>query len=139
ITGVTDSGGRRFRLELMTLPDFKPALNSGWGEDSGVRLSAVWLTKDIAFPDLPSKPLVRYDYTVRGELKTVCDRAGEVVREFDWHPELSGTGLMVAHRYAGRPATRYVYDATAKVISQVNPGGLSYQFEYSKNQTRVTD
>ncbi|AVF37072.1 RHS repeat-associated core domain-containing protein [Rahnella sikkimica] len=137
ITGVTDSVGRRFRLELMTLPDFKPALNTGWGEDNGVRLSAVWLTKDLAFPDLPTRPLVRYDYTARGELKTVYDRAGEIVRQFDWHSE--NTGLMIAHRYAGRPATNYVYDAFGKVISQVNPGGLSYEFEYSKNQTRVTD
>ncbi|MFU2315195.1 RHS repeat-associated core domain-containing protein [Rahnella sp. PCH160] len=137
ITGVTDSGGRRFRLELLTLPDFKPVLNTGWGADCAVRLSAVWLTKDVAFPDLPSKPLARYEYSPRGELKTVYDRAGERVRQFDWHPELSG--LMVAHRYAGRPASRYVYDASGKVVSQVNPGGLSYQFEYGKNQTRVTD
>jgi YD repeat-containing protein len=103
-----------------------------------VRLSAVWLAKDLSFPDLPDKPLARYDYTPRGELKTVYDRAGEIVRRFDWHPE--NTGLMVAHQYAGRPATRYVYDdVSGKVISQVNPGGLSYQFEYSPDQTRVTD
>ncbi|MBF7977938.1 MULTISPECIES: RHS repeat-associated core domain-containing protein [Rahnella] len=139
ITGVTDSGGRRFRLELVTLRDFKPVLNTAWGPDCGVRLSAVWLTKDAAFPDLPPKPLARYDYTPRGELKTVYDRAGETVRQFDWHPEPAGTGLMVAHRYAGRPATRYVYDASGRVVSQVNPGGLGYQFEYSTHQTRVTD
>ncbi|RJT43194.1 RHS repeat-associated core domain-containing protein [Rahnella woolbedingensis] len=137
ITGVTDSAGRRFRLELERLADFKPALNTGWGEDSGVRLAAVWLAKDVSFPDLPDKPLARYDYTPRGELKTVYDRAGEMVRRFDWHPD--NTGLMIAHQYAGRPATSYVYDAAGKVISQANPGGLSYQFEYSDSQTRVTD
>ncbi|AVF36184.1 RHS repeat-associated core domain-containing protein [Rahnella sikkimica] len=137
ITGVTDSCGRRFRLELVTLPDFKPAQNNGWGADGGVRLSAVWLTKDLAFSDLPARPLVRYDFTPRGELKTVYDRSGEIVREFNWHSE--NTGLMIAHRYAGHPASRYVYDASGKVISQVNPGDLSYEFEYTKNQTRVTD
>ncbi len=139
ITAITDSVGRHFRLELIALPDFKPALNAGWGADSGVRLSATWLAKDALFPDLPTKPLARYDYTPRGELKTVYDRAGVAVRHFDWHSELSGTGLMISHQYAGRPATRYVYDASGKVVSQINPGGLSYQFEYSNHQTRVTD
>lgn len=124
VTAVTDSSGRRFRLELATLP-------------AGTRLAAVWLVRDAAFPDLPSTPLVRYDYSPRGELAAVYDRAGVKTRHFEWHPQTAG--LMTAHQHTGRPASRYVYDDTLRVISQSNPGGLNYQFVYSDNQTVVTD
>ncbi|RJT21515.1 type IV secretion protein Rhs, partial [Buttiauxella izardii] len=90
VTAVTDSSGRQFRLELVTLP-------------AGIRLAAVWLVRDAAFPDLPSLPLARYDYSPRGELAAVYDRAGVKTRHFEWHPQHAG--LMVAHRYTGRPAT----------------------------------
>ncbi|HFK4480657.1 TPA: hypothetical protein ACG0LC_004540, partial [Citrobacter sedlakii] len=75
---------------------------SGYGADSGIRLEAVWLAHDPAYPDnLPALPLVRYTYTPRGELSAVYDRSGIPVRGFtydDKHP-----GRMTAHRYAGRP------------------------------------
>ncbi|MGB7799585.1 DUF6531 domain-containing protein, partial [Buttiauxella sp.] len=111
VTGVTDSAGRRFRLELVTLPD------------AGIRLAAVWLARDTGFPELPSAPLARYEYSPRGELAAVYDRAGIKTRHFEWHPQTAG--LMTAHQHTGRPATRYVYDDTLRVISQTNPGGLS--------------
>jgi hypothetical protein len=50
---------------------------SGYGADSGIRLEAVWLTHDPEYPDnLPAGPLVRYEYTPRGELAAVYDRGG---------------------------------------------------------------
>ncbi|RJT20559.1 type IV secretion protein Rhs, partial [Buttiauxella izardii] len=124
VTAVTDSSGRRFRLELVTLP-------------AGIRLAAVWLVRDVAFPDLPSLPLARYDYSPRCELAAVYDRAGVKTRHFEWHPQHAG--LMVAHQYTGRPATRYAYDDSLRVISQSNTGGLSYQFVYTDQKTVVTD
>ncbi|MBM9570503.1 RHS repeat protein, partial [Citrobacter sedlakii] len=46
---------------------------------------------------------------------------------------------MTAHRYAGRPQTTYVYDASGKVTEQHNPAGLSYRYGYEKNAVIITD
>ncbi|MEB0949567.1 RHS repeat-associated core domain-containing protein [Citrobacter sedlakii] len=117
-------------------PETLPA--TAYGEDSGVRLSAVWLVEDPAYPDdLPSQPLVLYGYTARGELEAMYDRSGAEVRRFEYdagHP-----GRMIAHRYAGRPASRYRYDEAGRVTEQVNPEGLGYAFAYEKNKIMVTD
>ncbi len=166
VTAVTDGTGRRYRLMLTTQeqraaqaasasssspsfssfpsssrssPSWPEALPAtAYGEDSGVRLSAVWLVEDPAYPDdLPSQPLVRYGYTARGELEAVYDRSGAEVRRFEYdagHP-----GRMTAHRYAGRPASRYRYDDAGRVTEQVNPEGLGYAFTYEKNKITVTD
>ncbi|ORH87713.1 RHS element core protein [Salmonella enterica] len=108
------------------------------GEDSGIRLSAVWLGEDPACPDaLPSQPLVRYGYTARGELEAVYDRSGAEVRRFEY--DAGQPGRMTAHRYAGRPASRYRYDDAGRVTEQVNPEGLGYAFAYEKNKITVTD
>lgn len=134
ITAVTDGAGRRFRLALTT--QTMPA--SGYGADSGIRLEAVWLTHDPAYPDnLPALPLARYTYTPRGELSAVYDRSDTQVRNFtygDRHP-----GRMTAHQHAGRPQTTYRYDASGKVTEQRNPAGLSYSYGYEKNAVTVTD
>ncbi len=133
ITGVTDGAGREFRLVLTTqaqraeeartsslsssdssrplsasaFPDTLPGTE--YGPDRGIRLSAVWLMHDPAYPEsLPAAPLVRYTYTEAGELLAVYDRSNTQVRAFTYdaqHP-----GRMVAHRYAGRPEMRYRYD-----------------------------
>ncbi|MCH8588632.1 DUF6531 domain-containing protein, partial [Escherichia coli] len=93
ITGVTDGAGREFRLVLTTqaqraeeartsslsssdssrplsasaFPDTLPGTE--YGPDRGIRLSAVWLMHDPAYPEsLPAAPLVRYTYTEAGEL-----------------------------------------------------------------------
>ncbi|WP_434062610.1 hypothetical protein, partial [Escherichia coli] len=43
-----------------------------YGPDRGIRLSAVWLMHDPAYPEsLPAAPLVRYTYTEAGELLAV--------------------------------------------------------------------
>ncbi|MBB7188976.1 RHS repeat family protein, partial [Escherichia coli] len=93
VTGVTDGAGRRFHLALTTqaqraesfrkqratslsspagprsassssaFPDTLPA-GTEYGVDNGIRLEAVWLTHDPAYPDeQPTAPLARYTYT----------------------------------------------------------------------------
>ncbi|MCU6176989.1 RHS element core protein [Citrobacter cronae] len=157
ITAVTDGAGRRFRLVLTTqaqradqhrkqsvangatplpFPDVLPS--TAYGVDHGLRLTEVWLTHDPEYPDnLPAAPLARYDYSPRGELKTVYDRSGTAVRGFTYDP--SHPGQMVAHRYAGRPEIQYRYDASGRVTEQRNPQGLSYTYAYEQNRITLTD
>ncbi|EHP6217518.1 RHS repeat protein [Escherichia coli] len=162
ITGVTDGAGREFRLVLTTqaqraeeartsslsssdrsrplsasaFPDTLPGTE--YGPDRGIRLSAVWLMHDPAYPEsLPGAPLVRYTYTEAGELLAVYDRSNTQVRAFTYdaqHP-----GRMVGHRYAGRPEMRYRYDDTGRVVEQLNPAGLSYRYQYEQDRITVTD
>ncbi|HHH6080116.1 TPA: DUF6531 domain-containing protein, partial [Escherichia coli] len=110
----------------------------GWKAPSDIRLSAVWLMHDPAYPEsLPAAPLVRYTYTEAGELLAVYDRSNTQVRAFTYdaqHP-----GRMVAHRYAGRPEMRYRYDDTGRVVEQLNPAGLSYRYLYEQDRITVTD
>ncbi|EEC8925953.1 hypothetical protein E9K67_RS26120, partial [Escherichia coli] len=125
VTGVTDGAGRRFHLVLTTqaqraevfrkqratslsspagprsassslvFPDTLPA-GTEYGADNGIRLEAVWLTHDPAYPDeLPAAPLARYTYTASGELRAVYDRSGTQVRGFAYDAEHAGR--MVAH------------------------------------------
>ncbi|EOY1847102.1 rhs element protein RhsD, partial [Escherichia coli] len=109
-----------------------------YGPDRGIRLSAVWLMHDPAYPEsLPGAPLARYTYTEAGELLAVYDRSNTQVRAFTYdaqHP-----GRMVAHRYAGRPEMRYRYDDTGRVVEQLNPAGLSYRYLYEQDRITVTD
>jgi YD repeat-containing protein len=157
ITAVTDGAGRRFRLTLtsqaqraatahkqtdssgVSAPDYPQTMPlSGYGEDNGIRLEAVWLTLDPEYPEnLPALPLARYTYTPRGELSAVYDHSGTQVRSFiydDNHP-----GRMTAHQHAGRPQITYGYDASGLVVEQHNPAGLSYRYEYKKHAVVITD
>ncbi|HBA9846877.1 TPA: RHS repeat protein, partial [Escherichia coli] len=167
ITRVTDGAGRRFHLALTTqsqraeasrkqresslsspagprsvsssqvFPDTLP-VGTEYGADNGIRLEAVWLTHDPAYPDeLPTAPLARYTYTASGELLAVYDRSGTQVRGFTYDAEHAGR--MVAHHYAGRPESRYRYDDTGRVTEQVNPEGLDYRFEYGQDRVTITD
>ncbi|MCD6855490.1 DUF6531 domain-containing protein [Escherichia coli] len=167
VTGVTDGAGRRFHLALTTqaqraeafrkqrasslsspasprsvsssqvFPDTLPA-GTEYGADNGIRLEAVWLTHDPAYPDeQPTAPLARYTYTAGGELRAVYDRSGTQVRGFAYDAEHAGR--MVAHHYAGRPESRYRYDDTGRVTEQVNPEGLDYRFEYGESRVIITD
>ncbi|MFA8024145.1 DUF6531 domain-containing protein [Escherichia coli] len=134
ITGVTDGAGRQFRLVLTTQaqraeeaqqqavaagakrPDIPVSLPdyTEYGRDNGIRLSAVWLTHDPEYPEnLPAAPLVRYDWTPRGELAAVYDRSGTQMR--------------------------YRYDDIGRVTEQRNPAGLSYTYQYEKNRIIITD
>ena len=162
ITSVTDGAGRTFRLVLTTqaqraeeartsslsssdrsrplsasaFPDTLPGTE--YGPDRGIRLSAVWLMHDPAYPEnLPGAPLARYTYTEAGELLAVYDRSNTQVRAFTYdaqHP-----GRMVGHRYAGRPEMRYRYDDTGRVVEQLNPAGLSYRYLYEQDRITITD
>ncbi|EOO7137792.1 RHS element core protein [Escherichia coli] len=167
VTGGTDGAGRRFHLALTTqaqraeafrkqrasslsspasprsvsssqvFPDTLPA-GTEYGADNGIRLEAVWLTHDPAYPDeQPTAPLARYTYTASGELRAVYDRSGTQVRGFTYDAEHAGR--MVAHHYAGRPESRYRYDDTGRVTEQVNPEGLDYRFEYGQDRVTITD
>ncbi|EGK4157953.1 RHS repeat protein [Escherichia coli] len=167
VTGVTDGAGRCFHLVLATqaqraeafrkqratslsspagprsassssaFPDTLPA-GTEYGADNGIRLEAVWLTHDPAYPDeQPTAPLARYTYTASGELRAVYDRSGTQVRGFTYDAEHAGR--MVAHHYAGRPESRYRYDDTGRVTEQVNPEGLDYRFEYGQDRVTITD
>jgi len=148
ITAVTDGAGRRFRLMLSTrperarqqgLPAYPDApVATRYGQDSGIRLDAVWLTLDPEFPDaLPAAPLARYMYSPAGELAAVYDRGDVQVRRFAYDPAIPGR--MVAHGHAGRPETTYRYDATGRVTEQHNPAGLSYRYDYARDQVAITD
>ncbi|ENA7244494.1 hypothetical protein ABGE35_004501, partial [Shigella sonnei] len=118
-------------------PDTLPA-GTEYGADNGIRLEAVWLTHDPAYPDeQPTAPLARYTYTAGGELRAVYDRSGTQVRGFTYDAEHAGR--MVAHHYAGRPESRYRYDDTGRVTEQVNPEGLDYRFEYGESRVIITD
>ncbi|EKE0571152.1 RHS repeat protein [Escherichia coli] len=167
VTGVTDGAGRCFHLVLTTqaqraeafrkqratslsspagprsassssaFPDTLPA-GTEYGADNGIRLEAVWLTHDPAYPDeQPTAPLARYTYTASGELRAVYDRSGTQVRGFTYDAEHAGR--MVAHHYAGRLESRYRYDDTGRVTEQVNPEGLDYRFEYGQDRVTITD
>lgn len=145
ITGVTDGADRRFRLMLSTqaqrtagqdAPRTLPA--TGYGQDDGIRLDAVWLVHDPLYPDsLPAQPLARYEYSARGELAAVYDRGGVQVRRFEY--DADNPGRMVAHGYAGRPQTTYRYDAAGRVVEQHNPAGLSYHYDYERDHVAITD
>ncbi|EYV04539.1 hypothetical protein BX54_22595, partial [Escherichia coli O121:H19 str. 2010C-3840] len=167
VTGVTDGAGRCFHLVLTTqaqraeafrkqratslsspagprsassssaFPDTLPA-GTEYGADNGIRLEAVWLTHDPAYPDeQPTAPLARYTYTASGELRAVYDRSGTQVRGFTYDAEHAGR--MVAHHYAGRPESCYRYDDTGRVTEQVNPERLDYRFEYGQGRVTITD
>ncbi len=161
ITGVTDGAGRSpsgadhagaacgrgphlSRYLLLTVPALSASAfpdtlpGTEYGPDRGIRLSAVWLMHDPAYPEsLPAAPLVRYTYTEAGELLAVYDRSNTQVRAFTYdaqHP-----GRMVAHRYAGRPEMRYRYDDAGRVVERLNPAGLSYRYQYEQDRITVTD
>ena len=106
-------------LSASPFPDTLPGTE--YGPDRGIRLSAVWLMHDPAYPEsLPGAPLARYTYTEAGELLAVYDRSNTQVRAFTYdaqHP-----GRMVAHRYAGRPEMRYRYDDTGAGGGATEPG-----------------
>uniref|UniRef100_UPI0021BF5C0B DUF6531 domain-containing protein n=1 Tax=Escherichia coli TaxID=562 RepID=UPI0021BF5C0B len=136
-TSLSSPAGPRSASSSLVFPDTLPA-GTGYGTDNGIRLEAVWLTHDPAYPDeQPTAPLARYTYTAGGELRAVYDRSGTQVRGFTYDAEHAGR--MVAHHYAGRPESCYRYDDTGRVTEQVNPEGLDYRFEYGESRVIITD
>ncbi|EPV2010833.1 hypothetical protein ACV216_003012, partial [Escherichia coli] len=75
-TSLSSPAGPRSASSSLVFPDTLPA-GTGYGTDNGIRLEAVWLTHDPAYPDeQPTAPLARYTYTAGGELRAVYDRSG---------------------------------------------------------------
>ncbi|MFS4514531.1 RHS repeat-associated core domain-containing protein [Delftia tsuruhatensis] len=130
LVSLSDGTGRRYRLLHQRIHGGKDAqgLNGLWGADDGWRLIGVDLTQDPLHPLSTPITLVRYGYSSAGDLITVHDRAGQLVREFEWdHHRIS------AHRHASGPWHRYRYESAqpgARVIEHSNQEGLSYRFDY---------
>ncbi|EEZ8283820.1 RHS repeat protein [Escherichia coli] len=160
VTGVTDGAGRCFHLVLTTqaqraeafrkqratslsspagprsassssaFPDTLPA-GTEYGADNGIRLEAVWLTHDPAYPDeQPTAPLARYTYTASGELRAVYDRSGTQVRGFTYDAMASGAVTAVTGP-DGR-TVRYGYNSQRQVTSVTYPDGLRSSREYDE-------
>ncbi|PJO38555.1 sugar-binding protein, partial [Delftia acidovorans] len=130
LVSLSDGTGRRYRLLHQRIHGGKDAqgLNGLWGADDGWRVTGVDLVQDPMHPLSTPIALVRYGYSSAGDLITVHDRAGQLVREFEWdHHRIS------AHRHASGPWHRYRYESAqpgARVIEHSNQEGLSYRFDY---------
>ncbi|MGJ3700011.1 RHS repeat-associated core domain-containing protein [Variovorax sp. AFSI2.2] len=136
VVGIVDGVGRRYRLNLRQLHAARAAQGL-WQADSGWRLTGVDLVSDPWAPGA-SEPiaLVRYGYSDTGDLVTVHDRAGRLVREFAWQAH-----LMTAHRHLGGPRHSYRYESLApgaRVVEHANEEGLTYRFEYMQTDTGKT-
>ena len=128
---LTDGVGRRYRLTHQRIHSGKAAQGL-WGADDGWRLAAVTLERDPLHKLPEPIVLVRYGYNRQGQLTQVHDRAGELVREFEWTRR-----RISAHRYRGGPWHRYQYGGTepnVKVIAHTNEEGLDYQFQYKRER-----
>lgn len=141
VAAIVDGVGRHYRLSYRQVRS--PAAAEGlWQADSGWRLTGVELTADPLAP-AAAEPvvLVRYGYSPEGDLLTVHDRAGRLVREFAWQRH-----LMVGHRHLGGPRHGYRYERLApgaRVVEHFNEEGVNFRFDYETTptgrQTRVTD
>ncbi|MDR0478673.1 MAG: DUF6531 domain-containing protein, partial [Burkholderiaceae bacterium] len=127
LMAITDGVGRRYRLTHQRIHNGHEA-QYPWGADDGWRLVAVELERDPLYPLPETIMLVRYGYSRQGQLSTVHDRAGALVREFEWsRNRISG------HRYRGGPWHRYRYEGqepNVRVAAHTNEQGLDYSFEY---------
>ncbi len=149
IIKVTDGVGREYRLNYESVflnsegeekdpkRNLNASIDAGYGRDSGLRLSEVYLVKDPVYEEIPLNPLVRYHYNERGELTHVFDRAGDEVRFFQY--DTQHLGRMTGHRYEGRPLTSYEYNSQGFVSKQHNPKGLDYLFRYEDSAAEVED
>lgn len=140
VTSIVDGIGRRYQLILQQLNAARAAQGL-WQEDRGWRLVGVDLMEDPSAATQQPVALVRYGYSSAGDLVTVHDRAGRLVREFAWAGH-----LLVGHRYLQGPRHEYRYESLepgARVVAHSSEAGLAYRFEYSRtskgNATRVVD
>jgi len=81
--------------------------------------------------------LAIYRYSPEGDLSQVCDRTGNVMREFEWRNH-----IMVMHRQPGGLESRYEYDvytAQGKVVRTWDSMGRAWQLIYRDGETRVVD
>ncbi|MDR0479105.1 MAG: DUF6531 domain-containing protein [Burkholderiaceae bacterium] len=127
LIAITDGVGRRYRLQYQRIHSGHEA-QFPWGADDGWRLVAVELERDPLQLRHEPATLVRYGYNPQGQLITVHDRAGALVREFEWsRNRISG------HRDRGGPWHRYRYEGVepdVRVVEHTNEAGLDYRFEF---------
>ncbi len=148
---ITDSAGRIYRLHYQRL---RKEDEREWSAhhpepDPGIRLSGVNLAYDplrdadaprdlSALRDLRAREwLVQYRYSKQGDLIEVLDGEGDNARTFEYEQH-----LMTRQQTPGGLDVRYQYDryeADGKVIRQTQAGGLTLDFFYADNETRVTD
>ncbi|MEX9562247.1 RHS element protein, partial [Escherichia coli] len=170
ITGVTDGAGREFRLVLTTqaqraeeartsslsssdssrplsasaFPDTLPGTE--YGPDRGIRLSAVWLMHDPAYPEsLPAAPLVEqlnpaglsYRYLYEQDRITVTDSLN---RREVLHTE-GGAGLkrVVKKELADGSVTRSGYDAAGRLTAQTDAAGRRTEYGLNVVSGDITD
>ncbi len=82
--------------------------------------------------------LMRYEYSVRGELCRVINRANECMRSFDYNP----AGLIAHQTYAGTLESWFEYTgsgADAKVAKHWDNVGQRWTFDYQKHYTTVVE
>ncbi|HEX8609659.1 MAG TPA: DUF6531 domain-containing protein, partial [Telluria sp.] len=120
---INDGCGRRLDIEYDTL--------------HRQRVAEVRLTKGAE--NEPAEALVRYRYTVRGELAEVIDRTGQTRRMFAYRH-----GLMTEHRIPNGLRCQYEWmgaGVEARVIKHWTDDGEAYTFHYDlvRRQTTVTD
>jgi RHS repeat-associated protein len=81
--------------------------------------------------------LVRYEYSSEGDLITVRNRLGKVVREFKYRDN-----MLIEHGQPGAVAARYEYDqysAKGRVTRSIINTGEHFDFDYFGDHTLVTD
>ncbi|MDR2992011.1 MAG: DUF6531 domain-containing protein, partial [Burkholderiaceae bacterium] len=127
LIAITDGVGRRYRLAHQRIHSSHDQ-QGPWAADDGWRLIGVALEHDPLHALPEPIVLVRYGYDGQGQLATVHDRAGELVREFEWEQH-----RISAHRIKGGPWHRYRYggqEPGLKVVAHTNEEGLDYTFGY---------
>ncbi|QMV71597.1 RHS repeat protein [Comamonas piscis] len=137
ITTIDDGVGRGYELHYTQAIAAQDAQhythadgNFFWQADTGVRLTRVDLRRDPSAPMLQTESLtlVRYGYSDQGDLTSVTNRHGQVVRRFAWRNH-----LMIAHQERSGPEHHYAYDRYepgGQAIEQRNQEGLDYRFAY---------
>lgn len=123
LTKLTDSCGRVLRLD--------------YADGLAQRVAAVRLARGVE--DEPEEVLVRYDYTAQGQLASVADRIGNIVRHFTYE-----NGLMTGQTLPGGLKCFYAWQgegSTARVVRHWTDDGESYVFETNveERSTVVTD
>ncbi|QIL78506.1 RHS repeat protein [Diaphorobacter sp. HDW4A] len=142
-TVAEDSSGRQFRLELKYFPQLVRKSADGFGAELGWRMLGVHIIRDAhvqeAHPIKPHQPpIVRYEYTMRGELAAVYGRSETLQHHFEYHT--LQPGRIVMHARAGRSDVAFDYSDDGQVVEQRTSGGHKLRFQYGEsNTTTITD
>ncbi|MGF6642282.1 RHS repeat-associated protein [Paraburkholderia sp. GAS82] len=117
---VLDSAGRTLRLT--------------YAQAHPQRLASIDLSHGVEGE--PPETLVRYTYSDAGELETVTDRSGQIVRRFAYD-----NGLMVRQTLPGGLQSFYAWQGTgrdARVVRHWTDDGEEYVFDAEPEHREVT-